>query len=452
VEKLIEGRSIVTSAIPLGLPTHAPYGQAPTNWGTVCVMGVPRGGTTMISGLLSIIGIDMGKFKNEDNQEDLAFISHGGRREVFTEVSLEKERASYVTDVSTYISNRNLNGRWGWKDPISSYYINDIRHLLNTPCYIIIVRDVVAVAERERLTEQPTEVEAYYAYMHQALKEYERMILKSQKEKVVLFVSYERALRYPMETVAAVCKFLHILVPSKLANEAADYISADRRTGQRTPSVSGAPGTSGSVVDLLFDLQQNLGREFRERAIDVQKLTGGIQPLPLHELQNAAEKAIDLLNQGDLDAAEALARSGLFNLAIVEPVAAVPQRFTEGLINSGDLNLDPKHAPTLIILNYVLGIVLLQRDQPKVAIGHLSLCYTLSARALLQHTQSTWPGQLIWTALFHKAFAAKMLGNGPTMQETIENMKAHAVSLLAVQSNNAQELRNLLKRAEKELD
>ena len=55
-----------------------PFGHAPIN-PTICVLGTPRSGTSMIAGLLRIMGVDMGNHVWSGNNEDLEFLIHNGR-------------------------------------------------------------------------------------------------------------------------------------------------------------------------------------------------------------------------------------------------------------------------------------------------------------------------------------------------------------------------------------
>ncbi len=100
------------------------------------MLGVPRGGTSMIAGLLRLIGIPMGERIDVASNEDLDF---------------PEARASGPA-LSELIRRRNEQFEvWGWKDPLSYTYFEQVLTYLRNPHIIAIFRDPVAVALREQI-------------------------------------------------------------------------------------------------------------------------------------------------------------------------------------------------------------------------------------------------------------------------------------------------------------
>lgn len=178
---------------------------------TFCVLGCPRGGTSMVSGLLSQMGVPMGATPDDPNQEDTAFTTHSGRRRIFTHAEDRDEREEYLRHISGVIEKRNISKPvWGWKDPISSYYVETAAPLLRNPHYVVVTRDPGAVATRELAYENPDDPDAVSLYMRRTLQEYaaiNEFVLHT--DAPVLVISYERALRHQEGFIRGLYEFAH---------------------------------------------------------------------------------------------------------------------------------------------------------------------------------------------------------------------------------------------------
>lgn len=177
---------------------------------TYVVLGVPRGGTSMCAGALRLAGISMGAEITPEN-EDRDFISHQGDIQV-----LEKpeRKAEYLSRIKEVISVRNGNHDvWGWKDPISALYLEDIIQHLRNPHLILVMRDPMAVAMREWFALPQSHLSSaspnfYFDHIQRTL------LLYSRLEKIVretsvpgLILSYERCLRYPEDFAKRILAF-----------------------------------------------------------------------------------------------------------------------------------------------------------------------------------------------------------------------------------------------------
>jgi hypothetical protein len=364
----------------------------------------------MISGLLSILGIDMGDNKNEANQEDLAFLIHGGRREIFVNHWARSERREYLAKITAYIKRRNSASRWGWKDPISHLYLPQIAPILRNPCYIMVMRDPVAVAQREQLSEGSDSPEAYLAYLHQTIKTYDAMVLQAISKKNVLFVSYEKSLLFPRAAVEGIATFLRIETSVEQIRTAVGYISPNRRGGRLTGFHPRDPNGSLPSSKLLLEVERQIRIEISERSLAVQNLEAN--PKPLYDVENMARRALEALNSEDLSLAQRLAEESISSLAVLSPISGFPPALAESLLSSGKLQIATEHVATALIANYVLGMSRLQSSDPGSAINNFSLCYAVAAQALLTGAAAEWPGKLIWTSLFHKADRERACSGG----------------------------------------
>lgn len=211
-----------------------PCVQAAGTWdsppGTVVVLGTARGGTSMVAGVLRILGVDLGAELDEDNNEDRVFLQHGGDRRIFSERSLASRKREYLKHVRRYIAERNQAGRtWGWKDPLASHYIEDVVGHLARPAFLFVARDPIAIATRQLFEEKSTAPGALLAYMLHALEDYRWVAtFLTGCSPPPLLISYERALRHPEATVAGIRDYLVWPKDEEAERRAADFIVPDR--------------------------------------------------------------------------------------------------------------------------------------------------------------------------------------------------------------------------------
>ena len=200
---------------------------------TVVVMGVARGGTSAVSGLLHIMGISMVESKaplDFVNNEDAAFLGHGGDREIFTHRHRAAELAAYLQSIRKHIAMRTRSGRrWGWKDPLVSHYIADVWDGLDRPCVVLVTRDLVATSIREIMQAEHRTPDTMLDQMEVAQGEYGAAaeFLRSVLCPI-LFVSYERMIRHAQATVASFGDFLGIAIDDATLERCVGYIAPDK--------------------------------------------------------------------------------------------------------------------------------------------------------------------------------------------------------------------------------
>lgn len=174
---------------------------------TYCVLGVPRGGTTMVAGMLQKLGIFMGQQMTPD-REDSEFITHRGNFGIFT-VRNDPAQASYLKRIAAVIATRNQRQSvWGWKDPIAVFYLPAIVPLLRNPHYVFITRDLGAVAQREVAEAGTPDGEHLLAQMRR-ISVSNSMIVEfiTTTRAPTLMISYERALSRPEAVAEAMLAF-----------------------------------------------------------------------------------------------------------------------------------------------------------------------------------------------------------------------------------------------------
>jgi hypothetical protein len=114
------GRPVVTTAI----------NDIPAEWAyTVPVLGVARGGTTMVATVLDRLGIYMGPRQElvGDHYENQAM-----------KQPCWQTRADCVTNYNSKYA------RWGWKDTIGLPSFSELFPLIRSPRPVVVFRDIVA--------------------------------------------------------------------------------------------------------------------------------------------------------------------------------------------------------------------------------------------------------------------------------------------------------------------
>ncbi|MEP5154747.1 hypothetical protein [Planktotalea sp.] len=102
------------------------YDQTAPN--TIVVLGPPRSGTSMISGILRLLGIYMGECTNTNN-EDPRF----NKRQ-----SVESIRELIGSN------NQDYPQQWGWKQPSTYLYYDKVADVVRAPIFIVSYRNILA--------------------------------------------------------------------------------------------------------------------------------------------------------------------------------------------------------------------------------------------------------------------------------------------------------------------
>jgi hypothetical protein len=149
--------------------------------GPIVVVGVARGGTSMIAGALSKLGVYMG-----DQAE----------APVFEDVLLANAMDFGDFDLARKIANgyeRN-HEHWGWKRPSSIEYLKDLDEVLMPCAYVFIFKDIFSIAQRNAISM----LEDILISMDSANKNYGKCIdFIKNKNPYGLLVSYEKIVANP---------------------------------------------------------------------------------------------------------------------------------------------------------------------------------------------------------------------------------------------------------------
>jgi len=145
---------------------------------TLVVVGVARGGTSLLAGVLSKLGVFTGDESHPPVYEDLRL------SRAFEGDDLRQAR-EIVADY-----NRRYT-TWGWKRPSLVDYLEQAHELLRNPRYLVVFKDVFSIANRNRISMSNDVLPG----MQRALSEYQKVVDFLHKRKPpTLLVSYDKAL------------------------------------------------------------------------------------------------------------------------------------------------------------------------------------------------------------------------------------------------------------------
>lgn len=187
---------MTASPAPSGLHSLLNYGMQVLNGpgepepATYVVLGLARSGTSMIARCLHALGVPMGD-KLSAVYEDVVVsrAMEGGTLEQVREV----------------VAQRNAqHPRWGFKRPAAIHFIERYERELRNPRYIVVFRDVLAIANRNRISIEQDLLQG----LRTAAQEYQTLVeLVSALRRPTLLVSYEKALLEPEAFVEAMAAF-----------------------------------------------------------------------------------------------------------------------------------------------------------------------------------------------------------------------------------------------------
>ncbi len=175
----------------------------------VVVVGVARGGTSMVAGALKHLGIFMGERAASPTFEDLDLSE-----------AFEKRRYRDIDKISQKYSEEHQI--WGWKRPSSADYLDIVHKRLNQPLYIFVFKDIYSIGARNSLSMQADSTET----MRGAWRGYGKILdFIEKKDPTRMMVSYEKALIEPKKLIDTIIDFLSIKPTKEQIESAIDFIT-----------------------------------------------------------------------------------------------------------------------------------------------------------------------------------------------------------------------------------
>ena len=203
----------------------------------VIILGMHRSGTSMIGGVLSKLGVDMGKElvgKSWSNPlghfEDKEFLSLNNRILEAAGGSWNSPpgRKAILSQKATFVKQiKNLIGKgdseiWGWKDPRTSLTIELYMSYLADPYFLVCHRDPEAIAKSLKRRDKMNIEEA-----RRLAERYEERIesfFRERPELRRLDLNYEEVTKNPEEWVQRVIEFVGIRPGEKAYREAVEFV------------------------------------------------------------------------------------------------------------------------------------------------------------------------------------------------------------------------------------
>jgi hypothetical protein len=173
---------------------------------TVVIVGVQRGGTSMVAGVARELGINLGKNLG-NNHEDPEFLSK----------DLEKIRS--------VIASRNEKfDVWGWKMPHSSEYLLELLADVRNPFVIVVIRNLLAMAESQ-MKRSEAKFENAFKFSFSRLVQVASII--PELTCPTLLVNYEEATAKPKKLVDEMSSFLFLNPTAEQTARAIDMINPE---------------------------------------------------------------------------------------------------------------------------------------------------------------------------------------------------------------------------------
>lgn len=173
---------------------------------TIVVLGVERGGTSMVAGVLRALGVDLGR-RAGLNHEDPLFLRDGERH------------------LRRVIAQRNEEADvWGFKMPKAVFHLDLLEETLRNPYYVIVHRNLAAIAD----SWQQRGAGSYLDTLDRALEYHTRLNAHCRKtSRPVMLVNYERAAKDPAAMVEELTAFLALTPGEEELRRAESMVTGD---------------------------------------------------------------------------------------------------------------------------------------------------------------------------------------------------------------------------------
>ncbi len=218
----------INNLINYGVKTINDSSPCPTQ-NTLVVIGVARGGTSMMAGVLWKLNVQM----------------HAARPPIYEDLpisrALEKDSP---TEIENIIEQYNSYDQWAWKRPMAIEHLASIEKQLRNPRFIFVFRDIFAIANRNAISMESETI----PLMSKALQQYSRAVeFLSQTSSPCLICSSEKMLRYPQEIIQSVAKFSGLTPDAQTIEKAVRSINPESEAYLKSSRLNRSHGQIGSI-------------------------------------------------------------------------------------------------------------------------------------------------------------------------------------------------------------
>lgn len=239
--KIIQMRpaEVVNAKSPyLALSQRASEGER-----TYVVLGVERGGTSMVAAIMRALGLDMGNDRCGLNHEDPWFLTED--HELLAERIRMRDEENKV---------------WGFKVPKSTLHWRYYEKQLRNPHFIIVFRNPAAVADSWMQRRTTNNYSSVFKHVMRYYVESCRCMTESKAP--IMTVNYERACAQQDEVIEGISNFLGIDVDQSDVSKARQVITGDGQGYVNLPEhyfhVERLDGKALPEEATVFSLQDNL--------------------------------------------------------------------------------------------------------------------------------------------------------------------------------------------------
>ncbi len=179
---------------------------------TIVIVGVARGGTSIVAGALHHLGLFLGDEVRAPVFEDirLSIAFENRSKEAFSEV------------ISDYNQRYMI---WGWKRPSSLNHLPYVAESIRNPYFIFLFKDIFSIANRNAISMKM----GIKVGLQQAIDGYSKIVqFIAETAHPALLVSSDKVIRHREVLIDALCQFASIKASSKQRDEALAFISPDR--------------------------------------------------------------------------------------------------------------------------------------------------------------------------------------------------------------------------------
>ena len=219
----------------------------------VVVLGSPRSGTSMISGLLSILGVDMGNIRQPDPENPTGYFEDKDFLSITDDIFEAAEPGSdgfhppcrkkilavkqnFDNRISTLINHSLSNTKsqiWGWKTTGTCLTIELFLPHLVDPCFVIVLRNPLDIA---RSAIKYTKAKPYKELnllegLEVANLHYRHIyaFFENHSNLPVCYVSFDDVVRNPVKELTALAKFLGLRTMRKQFREARNFVASSAK-------------------------------------------------------------------------------------------------------------------------------------------------------------------------------------------------------------------------------
>jgi len=174
---------------------------------TYVVLGVSRGGTSAVAGLLNIFGVHMGR---------------SGRAPLFEDLRMNRALGEGLPQVEARIAESNSERPvWGFKGNAIPQDYSAVAARLRNPVFVVIFRDLLAIANRAQLSAGR---DIAWILERQA-REYQRIVdFVATAEYYSVLLSFEKLSAHPAEVVPRLAELTGLPLDEERRRKALEFI------------------------------------------------------------------------------------------------------------------------------------------------------------------------------------------------------------------------------------